>query len=364
MAKRKATTGASQGFPGRYCEDIEASHDIRQRQFDQIASYLKSLQSKSQQRRKAFFRPDHSSKRAYERSTDRYRKVLCARIGYPPSGPTVGSEPRYRLVATDAYATIYRMWHEVLEGVEVYGLLFVPKDRDQPSPLMICQHGGGGNPELMSGFGRDGPGNYGWMVQRAVQEGFAVWAPALIFPYRGTESMSGPTRLDLDASARYLGTSILAIELWKILRGLDAVLKRGEVDPRRVAMMGLSYGGLYTQYAAALDRRISVAVSSCFFNDRAVYAHPDWCFFNYLNELTDPEICALICPRALMIEVGRRDEHFRVEGARSQVEDASIHWKKLGIAERFVYTEFDGGHEFRGDGAFEFVKRFLPGPSA
>lgn len=361
MARSRGAKGVPEDFPDRYCEEIEASHGIRQRQFDQIGSYLKVLQSSSARRRKAFFAPDHSSKKAYERSTRKYRRALSSRIGYPPPEPRLGSKAQYDLVASDAYSTIYRMWHEVLEGVEVYALLFIPRKVDGPRPLMICQHGGGGNPELISAFRRDGPGNYGWMVQRSVQEGFVAWVPALIFPYGGSEKISGPTRADLDASAKYLGTSILAIELWKILRGLDQVLKRKEVDPSRVAMMGLSYGGLYTQYAAALDERIEVAVSSCFFNDRALYPHADWCFFNHLNELTDPEICALICPRALMIEVGRQDEHFRVEGARSQVKDASIHWRKLGIPEKFVYAEFQGGHEFRGDGAFRFVKRHVAG---
>lgn len=361
MAKPKGATGVRQEFPGRHCEEIEASHLSRQRQFDQISSYLKALQSDSARKRKAFFAPDHSGKQAYDRSIRKYRRALCARLGYPPPEPKLGAKAQYELVATDFYSTIYRMWYEVSEGVEVYALLFVPRKVDGPRPLMICQHGGGGNPELISAFRKDGPGNYGWMVQRSLQEGFVAWVPALIFPYGGSEDISGPTRADLDASAKYVGTSILAIELWKILRGLDQVLKRKEVDPGRVAMMGLSYGGLYTQYAAALDKRIAVAVSSCFFNDRALYPHADWCFFNHLNVLTDPEICALICPRALMIEVGRQDQHFSVEGARSQVKDVAVHWRKLGIPEKFVYTEFEGGHEFRGRRAFQFVKRHLAG---
>jgi hypothetical protein len=124
-------------------------------------------------------------------------------------------------------------------------------------------------------------------------------------------------------------------------------------------MIGLSYGGLYTQYTAALDTRIRAAVSSCFFNSRWLYPKEDWNFFNILNEFADPEVCALICPRALWIEVGSKDELFGVEGARVEASRTRHHWEKLGLAERFVYREFDGGYEFNGEGAYEFLCRYL-----
>src|SRR5690606_17917431 len=103
--------------------------------------------------------------------------------------------------------------------------------------------------------------------------------PGLIFRIGGNEEIKGPDRQDLDKMLRNVGTSILAVELYKLQRGLDAVLERPEVDPERVGMMGLSYGGLYTQYATALDPRIRVGVSSCFFNDRKLYSRDDWSFF-------------------------------------------------------------------------------------
>ena len=349
-------------FPERHGEDFADSHGIRQEQFTQIDHYLQGLEAESSSKRQAFFQPDYKGPKAYERSLVRYREALCARIGYPPPLPKTDAEPRYELVAEDGYATIYRMWCEVLEGVEVYGILSIPKGLTAPAPLLICQHGGGGCPEVIHPFtgGTDqGTFNYGWMVQRALKEGYVTWAPALIFRRAGTEEIEGPARVPMDMRLRYVGTSILAVELWKIARGLDKVLERPDVDASRVGMMGLSYGGLYTLYAAALDTRIDVAVSSCFFSDRVRYAWADWSFHNYFNEFTDPEICGLICPRPLMIEVGDKDELFDVEAARATAPKAAVHWEKLGLSDRFVYTEFDGGHEFKGETAFEFAAKYL-----
>ncbi len=346
-------------FPDRYTEDVEASHWIREEQFAQIERYLNALAYISSQNRCAFYAPDYSSLDAYRISTERLRAALRDRIGYPPPGFKDSCTPRVEFVAEDGYACIYRVWCEVLEGVDVYGLLMVPHGLEDRAPLMICQHGGGGSPEIITALTKGGTFNYGWVVQRALREGFVTWSPGLVFPIGGTEKIPGPTRVELDRMARYVGTSILAIELWKITCGLGAILNRPEVDGSRVAMIGLSYGGLYTQFAAALNAEISVAVSSSFFNDRRVYAREDWCLHNYLNEFTDPEICGLICPRPLMIEVGIRDELFGIQGARSQVMRASTHWERLGLGDRFVYVESAGGHEFCGEKVFDFVKRFI-----
>ncbi len=357
-----ADEAESDPFPGRFREDLDASHDIRQEQFNQIKHYVEQLAGKADVKRAEWFEPDFADIETYTKSLDPLRKRVLERIGFPPPDVASDMKPRWTLVAEDAYAKIYRMWYEVLEGVELYSMLWIPNGLDKPAPLIICQHGGDGSPEVIGGVSAkegDGSFNYGWMVQKSVEQGYVAWAPSLIFRVGGVEEIEGPGRRALDKRARYVGTSILAIELWKIMRGLDVVLERPEVDASRVGMIGLSYGGCYTLYMAALEPRIDVAVSSCFFNDRTQYAWDDWAYFNVFNEFTDPELCALICPRPLMIEVGQHDTLFDVEPARRQAERAGTYWERLGLAERFVFVDFDGGHEFWGRQAYDFVNRFL-----
>ncbi|GMW02146.1 MAG: hypothetical protein AMXMBFR84_32820 [Candidatus Hydrogenedentota bacterium] len=349
-------------FPDRHREEIEASRPNRQIQFNQISDYLKRLNDASTERREAFFHPDYTSPEAYAASVNELASHIKTRIGYPPPLAKEGQEARWEHVADDAYASIYRMWVEVLDGVEAYGMLSIPRNATDPAPLIICQHGGGGNPELIQGFSPDdgmGSGNYGWFVHRALERGYATWSPGLLFPFKGDEPIEGPARKKLDDDLRYAGTSILAIELWKISKGLDAVLKRPEIDPNRVGMMGLSYGGLYTLWAMALEPRIKVAVSSCYFNERVRYPWSDWMQFNSLNEFGDAEVCALICPRPFMVEVGISDTLFAVEGARAEAQRAKIHWEQMGVPDQFKYVEHDGGHEFRGEKAFDFVDAVL-----
>ncbi|MCL4690985.1 MAG: acetylxylan esterase [Candidatus Hydrogenedentes bacterium] len=346
-------------YPDRHQEPIEVTHDNRQEQYKQIGDYLERLKSESTAKRDEHFQLDFSSPETYAASQEKLRNHVRARIGYPPPH-AVTAEPRLEHVADDAYASIYRMWLDVVEGVESYGILSIPHKLEAPAPLLICQHGGSGNPELLQGMIPGiGSGNYGWMVQRALEEGYVTYAPALIFPHRNTEEIEGPDRRELDRQLRYVGTSILALELYKIARAVDEIVKRPEVDVERIGMMGLSYGGCYTLYATALDTRIKAAVSSCYFNERARYPWSDWSYHNFLNEFADAELCGLIAPRPFLIEVGVKDELFTIDGARAEAERAKVYWEKLGVPERFVFEAFDGVHEFKGDQAYDFVRPFL-----
>jgi cephalosporin-C deacetylase-like acetyl esterase len=59
-----------------------------------------------------------------------------------------------------------------------------------------------------------------------------------------------------------LGANFGLFRTWDGIRGIDYLLTRGEVDPERIGCCGQSGGGTLTQFLAALDSRIGVAVVS------------------------------------------------------------------------------------------------------
>jgi cephalosporin-C deacetylase-like acetyl esterase len=59
-----------------------------------------------------------------------------------------------------------------------------------------------------------------------------------------------------------LGANFGLFRAWDGLRGIDYLLTRAEVDPDRIGCCGQSGGGTLTQFLAALDNRIRVAVVS------------------------------------------------------------------------------------------------------
>ena len=150
------------------------------------------------------------------------------------------------------------------------------------------------------------------------------------------------------------------MELTCLQRALDALTARPDIDGARVGMIGLSYGGFHTLFAAAADPRIRVAVSSCFFNDRRKYGRTDWGWFNAANTFFDAEVAGLVCPRALYIEMGENDPLITVEGARREAPKVRAIYERLGIPERFCYHEHPGVHELdMVDGGIDFLCRYL-----
>jgi len=341
-----------------YNENLEDSEHLRIDQASELQEYLRMIHGPSALN--AQFGPDFSSVDAYTASTLDLKDLLSQSIGYPPPGLPPTNEPKFQLIAEDDSAVYYRTTIPVLQGLHVLGLYLVPKNHSLPAPLAIAQHGGNGSPEVATFH--DGA-NYHDMVRGAVSRGYVVWAPQLMFLADGFPS---DFRSRLDSRARSLGTTITAIEILKVRRGLDAVLARPEVNPDRVAMIGLSYGGFYTLYTTALDSRIGTAVSSCYFNDRDAVlgnAEPfgwnDWRFTNGSLLFKDPEIVAMICPRPLQIQVADKDELFPVEGARREAPSAARYYQELGCGANFEYVEFEGTHEFFGPAAWQFLDKFL-----
>ncbi|MEA3224556.1 MAG: acetylxylan esterase [Planctomycetota bacterium] len=59
------------------------------------------------------------------------------------------------------------------------------------------------------------------------------------------------------------GTHIFNFMVWDVIRAVDYLVSRSEVDPTRIACTGCSGGGMMTTYLLAFEPRITVAVPAC-----------------------------------------------------------------------------------------------------
>lgn len=356
---------------GLYEENLTDSLPHREAQWRELEAYVAALGEAAE--RRGPYAADFSSEAAYLRTIEPLRELLRARTGYPPPGLGPAREPRMELVGEDRIARYYRCWVEMAtqppseRPLAAYGLYLVPQGLAGPAPLVIAQHGGGGTPETAIFAGA---ANYHDMIRGAAARGYVVFAPHLIFnPFSDREADSPlppGVRVRLDARLRLLGTSLTAVEVAKISRALDVLLRRPEVDPERVAMIGLSYGGYYTLHTVAVEPRIKVAVSSCYFNDQAVRmpldkpeAWSDMRFAGTLSDLADPELVALACPRPLQVQVGRDDPMFLADAAARVGDRAAAYYERLGRDDHFEFVVFPGGHEWWGEAAWPFLERWL-----
>jgi dienelactone hydrolase len=293
------------------------------------------------------------------------RENLRQFFGVPP-GAREGRITKFEQVGEDQHALVYRVWVEVVDGVEAYGLYLLPKKRAAKAPLLIAQHGGGGNPEAICDL--DTRDNYGRFGPEAVKRGYIVWAPALAMrsDYSGDVAIPGANREDLDRLLRRGGTSIIGLELHKIIESTRALLKaRPEVDEQRVGMTGLSWGGFYTMYVTAQSSFIKAAAPAAFFKDaediRSRMAagkarSPDR---EVIGGLTHAEAVALICPRPCLIQMGEADPVVAIGGAREESIRAAAFYEKLGQAGRYRFQVHAGGHVFETKSILDFFDREL-----
>jgi hypothetical protein len=335
----------------RYTEQVTEGYGYRKKQKDEFEALIERMRNDSAAKRTAFFQPSTASVAAYKQDARRMRVQVKNMLGWPlgeeyaadfHSPPYVKGVPEANViyVSKDALGSIYRVEVAAGYGLTTYGILFLPHTPG-PYPLAISQHGGGGTPELCSGF--YGDNNYNDMTRRVLEQGVAVFAPQLIL----WNDTYGPEhqRNVYDNQLKHLGSSITAVEIFKIQRALDYLISRPDIDSSKIGMIGLSYGGFYTLYTAALDTRIKAAYSSCFINNRFVIDWPDFTWFNAGNRFLDAEIGALIAPRHLYLEVGIRDELFQYAHARPEIDKIAALYQKLNIAHRFYAKAFDGEHE-------------------
>ena len=349
-----------------FTEAFSVSLPIREQQHRELEGYLSGLLDESAERRSTFFQPDFTNEERYRESLTPLLKHFYGMLGYPPPKTVKAPIPRFEKVGEDAWAEIYRSWIEVLEGVTTYGIYMVPRDLEGKAPLLIAQHGGGGCPEAICDF--DTRINYHRFGPEAVKRGYIVWAPLLLMQVAyGGDPEPKTDRRYLDRRARLVGSSVVGIEVYKIVCGLEALVRsRKEIDAARVGMVGLSYGGYYTLYAMASCPGIKAGVCSGYFrllSRKLPEVDPakgsDVCFFDILNTFELVQIVGLICPRPLMIQNGVNDPVIPIEEARAAAPKAASFYRRLGIEDRFSYAEHPGSHEFHNESIFEFFMGHL-----
>lgn len=217
---------------------------------------------------------------------------------------------------------------------------------------MFCFHGGLGCPELVTSVCDSA--NYNDGARKFVELGYAVFAPLFVLRREEEAEPEWPAeyRVGLHMNALWAGTTVLAVELMKVERAMKFFDSYPEVDASAIGVAGLSYGGYFALYSAALISRVAFCVSSCYFNDRLEFLSKkpaelmDWRYPGAGELFGDAEIAALICPKPLYIEAGQRDELLDVEGAKREAEKVRAVYEACGAGDKFLFDAFDGTHEF------------------
>ncbi len=282
---------------------------------------------------------------------EKYRADFKNMLGFPLNcKDCMDSPPSLSkiLLYEDAQKAIYRATVTVLDTIPFTGVLFLHKD-EKAHPFLISQHGGSGTPEVCSGLYEDGTYNYNDMTERIFNHGANVFAPQLLLWSDNYESdnFKREDRNPIDGQLKQLGGSITALEVFCIIKSLDAFCEAGIADENHLGMIGMSYGGFYTLFTAAAESRIKAALSCSFYNKRDHYTWVDWTWMGSATKFFDAEVAMLIYPRCLRIVVGDNDGMFDYQLAEAEFDRLrQLSEQIYGRTDWFDTCVFPGTHEF------------------
>ncbi len=293
------------------------------------------------------------------------------RADCPPLGPEFGE-------ATERDGLVRRpITFATRPGMAACG--YVATRADAPKgrrPAVVCLPGHGyGADDLVGlddeGQERDGPDGYQHdFALQCARRGYVAVALEMIGfgkrrdPAAREKGPSASSCQPASGAALLLGESMVGWRVWDVIRTLDLLEATPGVDPRRLALMGISGGGTVALYAAALDERVAAAVLSCSYCTLrdSIYSIGH-CIDNYvpglLRDFEAADLAALIAPRGLIVEAGATDNIFPEPGVRAAYAAAERAFAASGAADRLAIDVFDGGHQFDGKAAFATLDAWL-----
>jgi dienelactone hydrolase len=259
------------------------------------------------------------------------------------------------------------------EGADVPGYLLVPHRLSGRAPAMVCLQGHSPGMHISVGLARDDrdresiAGDRDFAVQAATRGYVALAIEQRCFGERSETEQAhrwDHTCLDAVFHSLMLGRTMIGERVWDVMRAVDLLHERPEVDAGRIGCMGNSGGGTVTFYAACLDERIALAVCSCSFCTFAdSIMRIQHCGDNYVPGLLrvaeSGELAGLIAPRNLLVVAGETDDIFPIDGVRRAFATACDIFAAAGCPGRVHLVVGPNGHRFYADLAWPHIVRSL-----
>jgi dienelactone hydrolase len=259
-------------------------------------------------------------------------------------------------------------------GLSVLAYVLIPENAKRPVPAMICLPGHGRGVDDIVGIdeaGRPRTDKAGYQHDFAIQiveAGLAAVAiEPLAFgcrrdPINARRGLSANACQPSAGGALLVGQTMIGWRVWDVMRTLDYIATRKELDATAVGCMGISGGGTITLFSAALDARIRVALVSGYLNTfRDSIGSLSHCIDNYVPGILQwaemYDIAGLIAPRPLFVESGEKDNIFPIAASIESFNHVREIYRVFGAADRVEQEVFPGEHSFWGKRGIPFVAR-------
>jgi dienelactone hydrolase len=262
------------------------------------------------------------------------------------------------------------------EGMSVLAYILTPKAARTPLPAVVCVPGHGRGVDDIVGIddkGRDRTDKGGYQHDFAVQIAEAGMAAVAIEPLgfgcrrdvaNRKRGLGHSACQPLAGTALLLGQTMIGWRVYDVMRTIDYIATRPELDAGRIGCVGISGGGTCTLFSAAVEPRIKAAFVSGYLNTfRDSIGSISHCMDNYvpgiLNWAEMYDVAGLIAPRPLFVESGRKDNIFPIESSIDSFKKVSAIYEVFGAGDRISQEVFDRDHSFWGKQGVPFLAKHL-----
>lgn len=303
---------------------------------------------------------------AHAQSAADTRKAFLKVIERPKGQP----RPEIKAIPPINNFTTQHLWFYSDAKERVPGIVMLPDATafKGKRPVVIALHGTGGNKEDEQIIG---------ILTKAATAGFI--GVAIDGRYHGERTKAGKGSDEYNEAIGHAfmnddGHPFYYDTVWDVMRLVDYLATRKDVDAKRIGLTGISKGGIETYLAAAADRRIAAAVSYIgvqsfkwsldngqwrarvltiedAFNVSASQAGKSPRSADFAREFyarvvpgidgkfDGPVMLTLIAPRPLLVVNGDSDANTPIGGVRLAVRTAQAAYEKEKAADKFRFVE-------------------------
>jgi dienelactone hydrolase len=261
-------------------------------------------------------------------------------------------------------------------GVSVLAYLLLPTGARTPAPTVICIPGHGRGVDDVVGIdeqGHDRTDKAGYQHDFAIQAVEAGLAAVAIEPMafgcrrdpiNARQGLGRKACEPAAGGALLLGETMVGWRVRDVMRTIDYIATRRELDANRVGCMGISGGGTATLFSAALEPRIKAAMVSGYLNTfRDSIGSLAHCIDNYvpgiLNWAEMYDVAGLIAPRPLFVESGEKDNIFPIAASVESFKQVREIYAVFQATDRVEQEVFPDEHSFWGKRGIPFLARHL-----
>ena len=229
------------------------------------------------------------------------REFLRAKCGLPEHRADLNPRIIGRLEFDDFI--IEKLIYDAEQCSSVPAHLYLPKGVRSPVPALVMACGHGGSKSVF--FNQ-------YAGQLYAKAGVAVLlSDPLGEEERDPEGRIGTRAHDrISEQAQQLGRPVLGKMVWDLMRGIDYLETRPEIDAQKIGVAGHSLGAIVSAYIAAIDERIRLSILAAMYFDPAEGGkHCTTGIYELIREkITYPMLIGLGAPRcATLMVVGDDD---------------------------------------------------------